>query len=109
MIGSNPIEVKVGRHMFVRILWKRLADVDCSLVTNGLENAMKFLPLGLVLVVLTIMTASRENPDPASGTSMLLIANKGEQTLGLVDPQAEKQVATVAESGITGHEVIASP
>jgi YVTN family beta-propeller protein len=40
---------------------------------------------------------------------MLLIANKGEQTLGIVDPQAGKQVATIAESGITGHEVIASP
>jgi YVTN family beta-propeller protein len=68
---------------------------------------MKFLPLVLVLVVLT-MSASPETPNAASGDSMLLIANKGEQTLGIVDPQAEKQVATVAESGITGHEVIAS-
>jgi YVTN family beta-propeller protein len=57
------------------------------------------------------MSASRETPAPdsASGASILLIANKGEQTLGLVDPQAGKQVATIAESGITGHEVIASP
>lgn len=73
---------------------------------------MKFLPIALVLVVvLTTMSASRETPAPdsASGASILLIANKGEQTLGLVDPQAGKQVATIAESGITGHEVIASP
>jgi YVTN family beta-propeller protein len=71
---------------------------------------MKFLPLVLVLmVVLTTMSASRETPDAASGASSLLIANKGEQTLGIVDPQAGKQVATIAESGITGHEVIASP
>ncbi len=71
---------------------------------------MKFLPLGfLLLVVLTTMSASRETPDASSSGSLLLIANKGEQTLGLVDPQAGKQVATVAESGITGHEVIASP
>jgi len=40
---------------------------------------------------------------------MLLVANKGDQTLGVVDPQAGRQVATVAEGGITGHEVIASP
>src|SRR5450755_891241 len=77
-----------------------------------LEIAMKFLVVLLPLaIVLSTMSASRETsaPDAASSSSMLLIANKGEQTLGLVDPQAEKQVATVAESGITGHEVIASP
>jgi YVTN family beta-propeller protein len=71
---------------------------------------MKFLLLGVVLVVvLATMSASRATPDATSGASVLLIVNKGEQTLGLVDPQAGKQVATVAESGITGHEVIASP
>src|SRR5271168_2513498 len=73
---------------------------------------MRFLPLGLVLmVVLTTMSASRETPDPApaSSASVLLIVNKGEQTLGIVDPLAAMQVATVADSGITGHEVIASP
>jgi YVTN family beta-propeller protein len=77
-----------------------------------LEIAMKFLVVLLPLaVVLSTMSASHETsaPDAASPSSMLLIANKGEQTLGLVDPQAEKQVATIAESGITGHEVIASP
>ncbi len=40
---------------------------------------------------------------------MLLVANKGEQTLGIIDPSEGKQVATVAEGGVTGHEVIASP
>ena len=73
---------------------------------------MRFLVVLLPLaVVLSTLSASRETPSPdaASSASMLLIANKGEQTLGLVDPQGGKQVATVAESGITGHEVIASP
>jgi YVTN family beta-propeller protein len=72
---------------------------------------MKFLVVLLPLaVVLSTLSGSRETPSPdaASSASMLLIANKGEQTLGLVDPQGGKQVATVAESGITGHEVIAS-
>jgi len=40
---------------------------------------------------------------------LLLVANKGDHTLGLIDPVAGKQVAAIAEDGITGHEVIASP
>jgi YVTN family beta-propeller protein len=39
----------------------------------------------------------------------LVVAIKGEQTLGIVDPSAGKVIATVAEGGITGHEVTASP
>lgn len=44
---------------------------------------------------------------PPSG--LLLVANKGDQTLGIIDPGAGRQVATVKESGFTGHELIASP
>ncbi|MEN3335319.1 MAG: hypothetical protein V7641_4684 [Blastocatellia bacterium] len=49
---------------------------------------------------------SFKNP-PARG--LLLVANKGDQSLGIVDPALGRQLATVAENGITGHEVIASP
>jgi DNA-binding beta-propeller fold protein YncE len=45
----------------------------------------------------------------SSATGRLLVANKGEQTLGLIDPTAGRQVVTIAEGGITGHEVVASP
>jgi YVTN family beta-propeller protein len=45
--------------------------------------------------------------DGAAG--VLLVANKGSHTLGIIDPVAGRQVGTVEESGITGHEVIASP
>jgi DNA-binding beta-propeller fold protein YncE len=44
-----------------------------------------------------------------SAQGMLIVANKGEQTVGLIDPESGRQVATVAEGGITGHEVITSP
>ncbi|KAB2855813.1 MAG: hypothetical protein F9K43_27800, partial [Bauldia sp.] len=44
-----------------------------------------------------------------SSAGVLLVANKGDQTLGIIDPVAGKQVATVKQSGVTGHEVIASP
>jgi len=44
-----------------------------------------------------------------SPAGTLLVANKGDQSLGIVDPAAGRQLATVPEGGITGHEVIASP
>jgi len=48
--------------------------------------------------------------DPSSSsTGLLLVANKGDQTLGHVDPDSGLQVATIVESGVTGHEVVASP
>lgn len=40
---------------------------------------------------------------------LLLVDNKGNHTLGIVDPRAGREVATVTETGITGHEVAASP
>ncbi len=39
---------------------------------------------------------------------VLLVANKDDRTLGLVDPQAGRQVAAVSVAGTTGHEVTAS-
>jgi DNA-binding beta-propeller fold protein YncE len=41
--------------------------------------------------------------------TFLLAANKGEHTLGIIDPVAGHQIATVDVGGVTGHEVIASP
>ena len=39
---------------------------------------------------------------------LLLVVNKGEQTLGIVSPEGNEQLAAVPEGGITGHEVAAS-
>ncbi len=44
---------------------------------------------------------------PSAGT--LLVANKGDGTLSIVDAASEKQVAAVKEDGITGHEAAVSP
>jgi len=38
----------------------------------------------------------------------LLVAEKGQQSLAIVDPDSGKVLASVAEGGVTGHEVIAS-
>jgi YVTN family beta-propeller protein len=68
---------------------------------------MRFLfSVPLVLV----MTTSLMNPSsPTSTTSLLLVANKGDHTVSLVDPIAGKQVAAVDVKGVTGHELVASP
>lgn len=46
---------------------------------------------------------------PTSSAGLLLVANKGDRTLGLIDPDSGQQVATITEGGVTGHEVVASP
>ena len=40
---------------------------------------------------------------------LLLVAQKGDQSLAIVDPQAGKVIVSVPEGGNTGHEVTASP
>ncbi len=39
---------------------------------------------------------------------LLLVANKTDRTLGIIDPVSGNQLAAVAEDGVTGHEVAAS-
>lgn len=70
----------------------------------GLRFAFLFM-LGLAGGV-TLFAGPADN---AAGQGILIVANKGESTLGIIDPESGKQVATVAEGGITGHELVASP
>jgi len=49
-----------------------------------------------------------EDSTPAAN-GLLLVANKGDQTLGIIDPDAGREVAVVPVQGQTGHEVAASP
>jgi YVTN family beta-propeller protein len=70
----------------------------------------------IVSVAITSMAASMLpmtsfSAESASSTSkgLLLVANKGEHTLGIIDPIEGRQLATVPEDGVTGHEVAASP
>ncbi len=64
----------------------------------------------VVLVALAAMAGARAgHAGTPAGGGVLLVANKGDQTLGIIDPAAGKMVATVKQSGVTGHEVAASP
>ena len=63
----------------------------------------------LPLVLIVAAVAGSEFSASAASRGFLLVANKGDQTLGIIDPDSGKQVVAVAEGGVTGHEVIASP
>ena len=70
---------------------------------------MQFSDLSLALIMIcSIMPGIFETRPARTEEGVLLVANKGDHTLGIVDPEAGRQVATVADEGITGHEVAAS-
>lgn len=43
-----------------------------------------------------------------ASNGILLVANKGDNSVGVIDVVAGKQIAEVAEGGVTGHEIIVS-
>lgn len=69
-------------------------------------NSGKLLLACLGLLVPLWVAAQTETP---SSHGLLLVTNKGNQTLGIIDPESGREVAEIPEGGITGHEVAASP
>ena len=78
-----------------------------NLVSFG--SLSRRLPRLLAFLLLTVSLGQLEAAVNLGSHGWLLVANKGDQTLGIIDPVAGKQIATVPEDGVTGHEVIASP
>jgi YVTN family beta-propeller protein len=67
--------------------------------------------LCVVLVLVGVSFFAGKNAVSAineTSKGWLLVANKADATLGIVDPATGQQVAVVPEGGITGHEVVAS-
>ena len=60
-------------------------------------------------VSLAALTAGAAGAGGQASRGWLLVANKADQSLGIIDPAAGRQVASVPVGGVTGHEVIASP
>lgn len=73
----------------------------------AMEQRLIFL-VALTALCGTLAVSAGET-DGAISLGMLLVANKGDQTLGLIDPVAGRMIAIVPEDGVTGHEVVASP
>jgi YVTN family beta-propeller protein len=65
---------------------------------------LRFVHTALPLLSLSLIAMSA----PAQ-TARLLVAEKGQHSLAIVDPDSGKVLASIPESGVTGHEVIASP
>jgi DNA-binding beta-propeller fold protein YncE len=64
-------------------------------------------PLAALLFFLSL-GSSVDSKEPAS-KGLLLVANKGSHSLGIIDPAAGRQIADIPEGGVTGHEIAASP
>ena len=62
----------------------------------------------LVLPLWVLIRDASATPQMA-GKPLLLATNQGDRDLSIIDPVTAKQVATVPEGGITGHEVATSP
>lgn len=60
----------------------------------------------ITLLATLALTVAAFAAEPSKG--FLLVTNKGDQTLSIIDPATNKQVAAVPEEGVTGHEVAAS-
>jgi DNA-binding beta-propeller fold protein YncE len=68
--------------------------------------ALVFLAAGIGATSGTLNAFQNHNPMTHGA---LLVANKGDSSLGIIDPTSGKQIAEISEGGVTGHEVIASP
>src|SRR5436190_24318861 len=81
-----------------------------SICSDQLHAPTRFLLLGLlgILGAVGATDVCGAEGRRAAAIGFLLVANKGDQTLGIIDPVAGRQVATVPEDGKTGHEVTAS-
>ena len=63
----------------------------------------------LAIAVLGLAGIVRPASPPRSSNGFVLVANKGDNTLGIIDPVAGHQLAEVPEGGVTGHEIAVSP
>ena len=75
------------------------AAVSLRRASMGLGGAMQGPFLVSLLGTLMVSFAQSGNTAPVRG--LLLVANKGDRSLGIIDPASGRQVATVAEGGIT--------
>lgn len=56
-----------------------------------------------VLAFLSMGVAFARDPG-----GLLLVANKGDNALGIIDPSTGRQIAEIPEGGVTGHELVSS-
>ena len=67
-----------------------------------------FVLIGFCAVLAGVAGGAKSNEDKPMAP-MLLVANQTSRNLSVIDPVVNRQIGAVDESGITGHEVAASP
>lgn len=72
-----------------------------------MNAARRSCVLGAALLALLSISAARNNATKTH--AVLLVANKADHTVSIVDPDAGRELAAVPVGGITVHEVAASP
>src|SRR5581483_6172966 len=63
----------------------------------------------LAAVLLPLLSISATRNGAPKTHALLLVANKADHTVSIVDPEAGRELAAVPVGGITVHEVAASP
>lgn len=69
----------------------------------------QLVPMSLLILASVLSVSGALSFKEPSHHGLLLVANKGDQSLSIVDPTSAKQLDAVAAGGVTGHEVVASP
>jgi YVTN family beta-propeller protein len=87
-------------------LISEISNLKLLMAGKAGHKATDFLALAIAALVCLAGTSSAT---AAESHGLLLVDNKGDKTLGIIDPQTCKQIAVVEEDGETGHEVAASP
>lgn len=73
-----------------------------------MKAGARALTLAMAVLGVFSLIGMRNNPS-TNGHPLLLVANKADRSVSIVDPEAGRQLATVPVGGITVHEVAASP
>ena len=70
---------------------------------------MRRLQSSLLLLAVSPLCFAGPSHSAEKPSWFVLVANKGDNSLGIIDPVAGRQIAEVPEGGVTGHEITASP
>jgi YVTN family beta-propeller protein len=73
-----------------------------------LQLSFRLFSLCLLAIGVTFVSSPARSADNNAAHGWLLVANKGENGLGIIDPVEGRQVAEVPEGGVTGHEITTS-
>jgi YVTN family beta-propeller protein len=73
-----------------------------------LQLSVRFFSLCVLATGVTLVSSPARSADNIAGHGWLLVANKGDNGLGIIDPVEGRQIGEVPEGGVTGHEITTS-